>query len=58
MSKGLIFALIIMGLAALVFIFTKGHTEVNLLFTEVKTLTSIALLVSMAFGVIIGVSLK
>lgn len=58
MKKSLVIGLLILAVAALVMILTRGNCEVNLLGFEWKTRTSIVLLVTMMAGVTSGVLLK
>lgn len=63
MSKTLMFALILIGLAALVLIFNTRSTiidrtiSIDLLVTQVTVLKSLAFLIFMAVGTTIGVLL-
>lgn len=58
MKKSLIVALLIMAVAALVMILTKGNCNVNLCGWGVSAKTSIVILVTMIAGVTSGVLLK
>lgn len=58
MNKSLIVALLIMAVAALVMILTKGSCDVNLVGLELSPKTSIVILVTMICGVTAGVLLK
>lgn len=58
MSKSLIAGLILLGLSVLVFIFTRGNAEVDLVILDpIKMRTSVALFSSMGLGVTIGLLL-
>ena len=58
MNKSLIVALLIMAVAALVMILTKGDCNVNLIGWHVSPRSSIVILVSMIAGVTSGVLLR
>ena len=58
MKKSLVFALLIMAVAALIMILTKGSCNVNLCGWAVSAKTSIVILVTMISGVTAGVLLK
>jgi len=58
MNKKLIYALILIGLFAVVLVLTRGSTKINLIFDVVSCTTSIALLGSAALGVMVGLLLK
>lgn len=58
MSKGLIAALLLMGLTVVVLIFNRGDVKVDLIFTTVDFMKSIVFLVFMSIGIAIGVLLK
>jgi hypothetical protein len=57
-TNKVVIALIIMALVALVLIFTHGTVRIDLVVTEIKPITSLALLIFMALGVIVGLLLK
>ena len=54
MSKKIIIALLILAVAAVILILTRGSAPVNLLFTEVSGRASIVYLIWMGIGVLIG----
>lgn len=58
MSKPLIWALLLITLCVLFFIFTGGNTTVELFSFSLKMKTSIALLTFTGIGVVIGALLK
>ncbi len=58
MNTKRIWALVLMGLLAIVLIMTRDSTSVNLIVTEIKGSTSLVLLASIAVGVVIGILFK
>lgn len=58
MSKPLIWALLLIALCVLFFIFTGGNTVIELFSFSMKMKTSIALLTFTGIGVVIGALLK
>ncbi|MFA7256719.1 MAG: hypothetical protein WC047_04015 [Kiritimatiellales bacterium] len=58
MSKTLVWALLLIALCVLFFIFTGGNTTVELFSFAVKLKTSIALLIFTGIGITIGALLK
>ncbi len=59
MSKGLLWALIILGLCIVVIIFNRGTVDVSFIFTTARHLSSALVFLSfLGVGVIIGVLLK
>lgn len=58
MNKQTIYALILIALLMIVFIFNRGSVDVNLLVTHVSALKSLVLLGFTAVGVLIGILLK
>jgi len=58
MNKSLIWALVLMALCALFFIFTGGRTKVEIFSLAFSMKTSIALLIFTGIGTTIGVLLK
>jgi hypothetical protein len=58
MSKPLIWALSLIALCVLFFIFTGGNTTIELFSFALKMKTSIALLTFTGIGVVIGALLK
>lgn len=58
MTKPLIWALLLIALCVLFFIFTGGNTTVELFSFSLKMKTSIALLTFTGIGVVIGALLK
>ena len=58
MNKKLLYALIIIALSVIVLIFNRGRVEIDLLFTTIDPLKSIAFLVFIGIGVLIGILLK
>ena len=58
MSKNVLIALILIALAVVVMILTKGFAPVNLIFTEVKAAASLVYLCFIGLGVTIGILLK
>jgi hypothetical protein len=58
MSKPLIWALLLIAVCVLFFIFTDGKTTIDFFSFSVKMKTSIALLVFTGIGITIGALLK
>jgi len=58
MNKKMIYALLLIGLFAVVLVLTKGSTRIHLIFDVVSCSTSFALLGAAALGVIVGQLLK
>jgi len=58
MSKNVLIALLLIALAVVIMIFTKGDSPVNLVFTAIKPAASLVYLCFTALGVTIGVLLK
>jgi hypothetical protein len=58
MSRTLIWALLLIALCVLFFIFTSGSTTVELFSFSLKMKTSIALLSFTGIGIVIGALLK
>jgi hypothetical protein len=58
MSKGRVAALLIVALLIVVLIFNKGDVNINVLFTTIAPLKSMAFLSFAAIGVIVGILLK
>lgn len=58
MQRKLIYALILIGAAAVVLILNRGSISVNLVFTQIKALTSLVFLGFIIIGVVIGLLLK
>jgi len=58
MSKKLLYALIIIALSVIVLIFNRGHVEIDLLVATITVLKSIAFLIFIGIGVLIGILLK
>jgi len=58
MNKRLIWALLLIALCALVFIFTGGNTTVEMFALSFKLKTSLALLSFTGIGIVIGALLK
>ena len=58
MSKKLIYALVLIGLAVVVMLLTKGTARVNLIVDVISAPTSMVLLGSLSVGVVIGLLLK
>ena len=58
MNKKILYALIIIALSVIVLIFNRGHVEIDLLFATVNLLKSIAFLIFIGIGVLIGILLK
>ena len=58
MNKSLIWALVLMALCALFFIFTGGRTKIEIFSLAFSMKTSIALLLFTGIGTTIGVLLK
>jgi hypothetical protein len=58
MNKSLIWALVLIALCALFFIFTGGRTKIEIFTLAFSMKTSIALLLFTAIGTAIGVLLK
>jgi len=58
MNRKQIWALVIIGLCAVILIMTRGSTDVNLIYDVVSGRTSLVLLASITIGVVIGLLLK
>jgi len=58
MNRKLIWALLLIALCALVFIFTGGSTTIEAFSLALKIKTSLALLLFTSIGIVIGVLLK
>ena len=58
MSKKQIFALVLIGLCAIVFIVNRGNVSVHVLVTQINAMKSLVFLAFTAIGVAIGVLLK
>lgn len=58
MSKKQIFALVLIGLCAIIFILNRGSVSVHLLFAQIDAMKSLVFLAFTAIGVAIGVLLK
>ena len=58
MSKRMLYALILMALVTLVFIFSRGKTEITLIKWNIEALTSVILLIFTGIGIAIGILLK
>lgn len=58
MSKHMLYALLLIGLTALVLIFNRHDATVELVFGSVKTMSSLIYLAFTSIGVVIGVLLK
>ena len=58
MNKRLIWALLLIALCALVFIFTGGNTTIEAFSLAIKLKTSLALLLFTGIGIVIGVLLR
>ena len=58
MSKKMLFALILMALAAIIMIMNRGSVTINVLGLAIHTIQSFAILAFVAIGVAIGVMLK
>jgi len=58
MSKPLVWALLLIALCVLFFIFTEGNTTIELFSFALRLKTSIALLSFTGLGVVIGALLK
>ncbi len=58
MSKKQIFALVLIGLCAIIFILNRGSVSVHLLVTQINAMKSLVFLTFTAIGVAIGVLLK
>lgn len=58
MSKQKIVAMVLLVLAAIVFIVNRGSTTVDLLVTQIRSIQSFVFLGFTALGVVIGVLLK
>ena len=58
MSKKQIFALVLIGLCAIIFILNRGSVSVHLLVTQINAMKSLVFLAFTAIGVAIGVLLK
>ncbi len=58
MNRRLIWALLLIALCALIFIFTGGNTTVEIFSLSLKLETSLALLSFTGIGIVIGVLLK
>lgn len=58
MSKGLLWGLILLGLCVVLIIFNRGRVDINFLVGTVSVLKSIAFLVCLGLGIVIGLLLK
>jgi len=58
MNRRLIWALLLIALCALFFIFTGGNTTIELFSFAMKLKTSLALLLFTGIGIVIGALLK
>jgi hypothetical protein len=58
MSKGRVVALLIVAVLIVVFLFTKGNVDVNVLFRTITPRASLAFLSFTAIGVVVGILLK
>ncbi len=58
MNRRLIWALLLIALCVLIFIFTGGNTTVEIFSLSFKLKTSLALLSFTAIGIVIGALLK
>jgi uncharacterized integral membrane protein len=58
MNKKMLYALILMGLTVLVLIFNRQDATVDLIFDELKAMSSLIYLGFTTIGVVIGVLLK
>jgi hypothetical protein len=58
MSRKVIWALLILTLCVIVFIFNRGSMSVNVLFAEISALKSLVMFVFLALGVVVGLLLK
>ena len=58
MSKKQIFALVLIGLCAIIFILNRGSVSVHVLVTQINAMKSLVFLAFTAIGVAIGVLLK
>jgi hypothetical protein len=57
-SKGLMAALIIMGITVVLLLFNKGSVDVNLILGSIRALKSLVFLAFLGVGVVIGVLIK
>jgi hypothetical protein len=58
MKKGVILALLILGVCILVLIFNRGTVSVDLLLFSISGMKALVFLAWMAIGVVIGVLVK
>jgi uncharacterized integral membrane protein len=58
MSKHMLYALLLMGLTVLVLIFNRHSGTVDLIFGDIKAMSSLIYLAFTSIGVVIGVLLK
>jgi hypothetical protein len=58
MSKKIIWALIVLAVCIVIFIFNRRDLEVNLLVTTVKTTGGLVLFVFTGLGILVGLLLK
>ena len=58
MNRKHIWALVLIGIIAVILILTRGNTSVNLVVTDLKGSTSLVLLGFTAIGVVIGTLFK
>lgn len=58
MSKQLMIALLLLGLAVAVMVINRGSVSLNLLVTDINAVKSLAFFGFMAWGIVIGVLLK
>ena len=58
MPRKSIYALILIAVLVVVFLFNRGHVDVNLVVEEFSMMKSLAFLLFTSLGVLIGVLLK
>lgn len=58
MPRTTIYSLALIALLIVVFLFNRGDVDVNLVFTEISMMKSMAFLLFTGMGVLIGVMLK
>ena len=58
MPRNTMYALVLIAVLVVVFLFNRGRADVNLVVTEFSMMKSLAFLMFTALGVLIGVLLK
>jgi len=58
MGKNVVWALVILTVCIILFIFNKGTVSLDLLFMKIEVLKSLLLFVFMGLGVVVGLLLR